>query len=97
MIPNLSISDARSIREVLGIARELGMLQVPGRVKEIEELDMLINSSSIQGLEVTYSSTTKRFQHLLGVQGIENNRWSPLLRAAMTQEPQVGLFFSVSR
>jgi hypothetical protein len=97
MIPGLSISDARSIREVLGIARELGMLQEPGQAKEIEELDTLINSSSIQRLEAAYSSTTNRFLHLLGVQVIENNRWSPPLRAAMTKEPQVGLFFSVSR
>jgi hypothetical protein len=96
MIPNLTISDARSIRDVIGIARELGMLQAPGQVKEIDELDTLINSSSIQRLEVEYSSATKQFQRLIGVQRIANNRWSPLLRAAMTHKPQVGPFF-VSR
>jgi hypothetical protein len=96
MIPNLSISDARSIHEVLDTARELGMLQAPGQVTEIEELDSLVNSSSIQRLEAKYSGVTKQFQRLLGVQEIENNKWSPVLRAAVTQEPQVRPF-SMSR
>jgi hypothetical protein len=96
MIPDLSISDARSIRDVIETARALGMLQAPGRAKEIDELDTLINSSSIQRLEAKYSGTTKQFQRLLGVQGTKNSRWSPLLKAAMTHEPQVGPF-SLSR
>lgn len=96
MIPDISISDARSIREVLRTARGLGMLQAPGRVQEIDELNMLINFSSIQRLEAEYSGTTKQFQRLLRVQGIQSDRWSPLLEAAMTHQPQVGPF-SVSR
>jgi hypothetical protein len=92
MIPNLSISDARVTRDVLGSAGRPGMLQAPGQVNEIEELDTFIKSSSIQKMGAKYSATIKQFQRLLGVQGVENNRWSPRLSAAIMHEPQVEPF-----
>ncbi|PVG00252.1 P-loop containing nucleoside triphosphate hydrolase protein [Serendipita vermifera] len=87
MIPDLSISDARFIREVLDIAEHLGCR--PGSSKgkpigDIEELDQLVKGPGMKKLESTYPPTTKRFQKILGLQKNGDERWSPKLDAART-------------
>jgi hypothetical protein len=94
MIPNLSVSDVRFIREVMGIAADQGLTPSSGRLTDIEELDSLVKSSGMDKLERTYAPTSKRFQRLLGVQKTFAKRWSPLLDAARSHEPQVRLVVS---
>lgn len=89
LIPNLPLSDARFIREVLEIAENRGMLDRANKVTEIEELDSLIKSPNMRKLEEEYAPTSKRFQRLLGVQKNREGRWSPLLDAALTHQPKV--------
>lgn len=90
LIPNLSVSEARFIREVMGIAVEQGFMPAStGQLTDIEEMDSLVKNNGIERLEKTYTPTAKRFQRLLGVQRTSTRRWSPLLEAAKTHEPQV--------
>ncbi|CAG8707336.1 5427_t:CDS:2, partial [Acaulospora colombiana] len=90
MIPDLSISDARFIREVLEIADNLGF-QSAGKetpIGDIEELDQLVKGPGMKKLESTYPPTSKKFQRLLGIQKKEEGRWSPKLDAAILNRPQ---------
>jgi len=88
MIPNLSVSDVRFIWEVVGIAADGGFHSSSGQLTDIEELDSLIKSAGMEKLERTYAPTVKRFQKLLCVQKTSTGRWSPLLEAARSHQPQ---------
>jgi hypothetical protein len=96
MIPDLSKSDATFIREVLDIAQHLGFQSGDPNsngspIGEIEELDQLVKSPTMNKLESTYGPTAKRFHRLLGIQKAREKRWSPKLDAARSQTPQVNL------
>lgn len=94
LIPNLSVSEGRFIREVLGIAEDAGILDKNRKNKnaEIEDLDQLVKSPSFTRLEKEYPATIKRFQKLMKVQKTHTRRWSPALEAAATRKPQVTIF-----
>jgi hypothetical protein len=94
MIPNLTVSEVRFIREVMDIATIQGLTHSSGRLTDIEELDLLVKSSGTENLEKKYAATAKRFRGLLGIQRTSEKRWSPLLEAARSREPQVRLFIS---
>ncbi len=89
MIPNLSMSDANFIREVLDISVNQGLISASSRHTDIEDLDTLIKSPGMDKLERTYAATAKRFQRILGVQKSRSHRQSPLLDAARSHQPQV--------
>ncbi|KIM22774.1 hypothetical protein M408DRAFT_279472 [Serendipita vermifera MAFF 305830] len=89
MIPNLSVSEARFIREVVDISVHHGLLPAKNRLTDIEELDSLVKKEGIDKLEKTYAATAKRFQRLLGVQKTSIRQWSPQLEAALTDKPQL--------
>ncbi|CCA67835.1 hypothetical protein PIIN_01659 [Serendipita indica DSM 11827] len=91
MIPNLSGSDARLLREVMDIVQR----QNPdwNAVTDIEALDSLIKSPDMmRKLEVAYAPTTKKFKRIAGVHrfsGRGPELFSPLIDAALTQKPQL--------
>ena len=93
MIPNLSGSDARFLREVLDIVK----VQNPGwsTVTDIEAMDSLVKSSDAMGkLEEAYGPTARKFKRITGVHRLatgEKQRFSPRIDAALTQKPQVRL------
>jgi len=93
MIANLSSSDVQFIREVMAMATKQGLTHPSGQLTDIEELDSLVRSSGMDELETMCATTLKRFQRLLGVQrtSTTTKRWSPLLEAVLSHEPQVSV------
>ena len=82
-IPNLSISEARFIREVMDIYK--------GQEKksDLEDLEDIIAGPRLKRINDSYGSTGKRFQRLLDVRVVDGKPQSTLLEAAISGRPKV--------
>lgn len=82
-IPNLSISEARFVREVMAIYK--------GQEKksELEDLEDIIGGPRLKRINESYGSTGKKFQRLLDVRVVDGTPRSTLLEAAISGRPKV--------
>ena len=82
-IPDLSISEARFIREVMGIFK--GQEKKP----ELEDLEDIIEGPRLTRINESYANTGKKFQRLLDVRVIDGKPRSALLDAAISGRAKV--------
>jgi hypothetical protein len=82
-IPNLSMSEAQFIREVMNISK--------GQEKksELEDLEDIIGGPRLARINESYENTGKKFQRLLHVRMVDGKPRSTLLEAAISGRPQV--------
>ena len=82
-IPNLSISEAHFIREVMDIYK--------GQEKksELEDLEDIIRGPRLKRINESYGNTGKKFQRLLDVRVVGGKPLSTLLEAAISGQPKV--------
>jgi len=82
-IPNLSISEARMIREVMDISKS------QEKKPDLEDLEDIIGGPRLRRINESYENTGKKFQKLFDVRVVGGKPRSTLLEAAISGQPKV--------